>query len=88
MAAVNPARIQTGIPIVVERQTIVGSTPVSDGDTLTFGEFTSLTQAKCHFELVADGADVAFTTTTNVVTIGVHVPPLASENIRGYVIGL
>ena len=88
MAAINPNYGRVAHPIVTERQSDILPTAVTDGDTLTIGHLTTLTQAKCFLERVDNGADVVFTTATNVVTIGVNAPPLASTQIKGFVTGV
>lgn len=86
MAAITPN--VGGIPFPVETtyQQDLRVTKVTDGDTLTFREFTTLIQAECELFL-HNGTAVTFTTGTNIVTIGVNVPPLAATEIFGIIKG-
>lgn len=79
-----------GIPYPVAPapyEQVLLDTRVTDTDTIPFREFTTLTQADCKLTLVG-GTAVVFTTGTNIVTIGVNVPPLAATIIRGTVRGV
>src|SRR3990172_1238318 len=97
MAAVTPHVAGAPVPVYSKSiQPLSNSSPtmVSDADTLVpFTAYTTLTAAECELQRLDTGTDVAFTIAAppaaqNVLTIGVHVPPLVSVQIKGHVTGV